>query len=67
MRLETFEAIVGALNGAGLRYLIAGGLAVNAHACLRFTREVELDRSLQGEVLPGLLARFVSISTLINR
>jgi hypothetical protein len=142
MRLQSFEAVVGALNAAGVRYLIAGGLAVNAHGYLRFTHDVDLvvqllpknvelmfqalelidyrpivpvvsrefadqetrnrwveekgmtvlsfnseihrempvdvfvdmpfdfdaefERSLQGEVLPGLSARFVSIATLIN-
>lgn len=142
MRLQSFEAVVGALNDAGVRYLIAGGLAVNAHGYLRFTHDadlivqliaenvvsafnalevlgyhpvvpvdarefadvevrekwirekgmtvlsfhsethrempvdvfvavpfdfdVEFDRSLQGEVLPGLPARFVSIATLIE-
>lgn len=142
MRLQSFEAVVGALNEGGVRYLIAGGLAVNAHGYLRFTHDVDLiiqfipenvasafqaltalgyhpivpvdarefadieirekwirekgmtvlsfhseihrempvdvfvdipfdfdvefDRSLQGDVLPGLPARFVSIETLID-
>jgi hypothetical protein len=42
MKLQSFEAIVGALNQAGVRYLIAGGLAVNAHGYLRFTHDVDL-------------------------
>jgi hypothetical protein len=42
MRLQSFEAVVGALNDAGVRYLIAGGLAVNAHGHLRFTHDVDL-------------------------
>lgn len=142
MKLQSFEAVVGALNQAGVRYLIAGGLAVNAHGYLRFTHDVDLivqlipdnvtsafraldslgyrpvvpvdagdfanseirgtwirekgmtvlsfhsevhrempvdvfvdipfdfnlefDQSLQGDVLPGLPARFVSIATLID-
>jgi predicted nucleotidyltransferase len=142
MTLQSFEAVVRALNEAGVRYLIAGGLAVNAHGYLRFTHDVDLivqlipenvasafraltalgyhplvpvdardfadveirekwirekgmtvlsfhseihrempvdvfvdypfdfnvefDRSLQGEVLPGLQAQFVSIETLIE-
>lgn len=65
MKLQSFEAVVGALNDAGVRYLIAGGLAVNAHGYLRFTHDVDLI-ALQGEVLPGLPTRFVSIATLID-
>lgn len=42
MKLASFEAIVRALNGAGVRYLVAGGLAVNAHGYLRFTKDADL-------------------------
>ncbi len=42
MKLASFEAIVAALNDAGARYLVAGGLAVNAHGYLRFTKDVDL-------------------------
>src|SRR3972149_4071470 len=42
MKLESFEAIVGALQDAGVRYLVAGGLAVSAHGYLRFTKDVDL-------------------------
>jgi len=41
MKLASFEAIVRALNEAGVRYLVAGGLAVNAHGYLRFTKDVD--------------------------
>lgn len=41
MKLASFEAIVRALNEAGVRYLIAGGLAVNAHGYLRFTKDAD--------------------------
>jgi len=41
MKLTSFEAIVRALNGAGVRYLVAGGLAVNAHGYLRFTKDAD--------------------------
>ncbi len=34
MRLASFEAIVQALEAGGVRYLVAGGLAVNAHDAL---------------------------------
>lgn len=41
MKLASFEAIVRALNDAGVRYLVAGGLAVNAHGYLRFTKDAD--------------------------
>jgi hypothetical protein len=41
MKLASFEAIVRALGDAGVRYLVAGGLAVNAHGLLRFTKDAD--------------------------
>jgi hypothetical protein len=42
MKVTSFDAIVRALNEAGVRYLIAGGLAVNAHGYLRFTNDLDI-------------------------
>jgi len=42
MQLSSFQAIATALDAAGVRYLVAGGLAVNAHGYLRFTKDVDL-------------------------
>jgi hypothetical protein len=42
MKLASFDALVSALQAAQVRYLIAGGLAVNAHGYLRFTRDVDM-------------------------
>ncbi|MGH8635051.1 MAG: hypothetical protein ACRET7_13090 [Burkholderiales bacterium] len=42
MKLASFEALVAALDDAGVRYLVAGGLAVNAHGYLRFTKDVDV-------------------------
>jgi hypothetical protein len=42
MKLGSFDTLVRALDKAGVRYLVAGGLAVNAHGYLRFTRNVDL-------------------------
>lgn len=42
MKLESVKAIVEALNVAGVRYLIAGGLAVIAHGYLRFTKDMDI-------------------------
>jgi hypothetical protein len=41
VKLASFESIVRALNEAGVRYLVAGGLAVNAHGFLRFTKDAD--------------------------
>ncbi len=42
MEVRSVEAIVRALNGGGVRYLIVGGLAVNAHGFERMTRDIDL-------------------------
>ncbi|MCC6474898.1 MAG: hypothetical protein IT514_14275 [Burkholderiales bacterium] len=42
MKLASVEEIVLCLESAGVRYLVAGGLAVIAHGYLRFTRDVDL-------------------------
>lgn len=41
MKLAALEAIFQAFNAAEVRYLVAGGLAVNAHGYLRFTKDVD--------------------------
>jgi len=42
MKLTSFTVIVAALKEAGVRYLVAGGLAVNAHGHLRFTKDPDV-------------------------
>jgi len=49
MKLGSFDLLVRALDSAGVRYLVAGGLAVNAHGYLRFTRDVDLVLQLAPE------------------
>src|SRR6266446_1008092 len=57
MEVRSVEAIVRALNAADARYLIAGGLAVNAHGFVRLTRDVDLVLQLDpGNVSKGLNA-----------
>jgi hypothetical protein len=51
MELRSIEAVVGALNAARVRYLIVGGLAVNAHGFLRATRDLDLVIQLSPENL----------------
>lgn len=42
MKVASFEAIVQALNAAQVRFIVVGGVAVNAHGYLRFTKDVDL-------------------------
>ena len=42
MTKRSVEVIVGALNASGVRYLVAGGLAVVAHGYVRFTADVDV-------------------------
>lgn len=61
MKLASFEAIVRVLNEAGVRYLVAGGLAVNAHGYLRFTKDADFVIQL----IPDNIARtFAALQTL---
>ena len=46
MRLEQVIEIVQCLNTASIRYLAAGGLAVNAHGFVRYTNDLDLVVSL---------------------
>ena len=61
MKLASFEALVAALENASVRYLVAGGLAVNAHGYLRFTKDVDVVVQL----VPDNIERaFAALSTL---
>jgi hypothetical protein len=57
MQLHSVEAIVKTMNDAQVKYLIVGGLAVNAHGFLRLTNAVDLVIALQPpNILKGLRA-----------
>ncbi|MCK9538290.1 hypothetical protein [Dokdonella sp.] len=49
MRLLAFEAVAKALDAAGVRYLVAGGLAVNAHGYIRLTADIDLVIALDAD------------------
>ncbi len=53
MKLDSARQIFRSLNRAGVRYLVAGGLAVNAHGYLRFTKDVDFVLQLE----PGNIKR----------
>jgi hypothetical protein len=42
MKLGSVEAIVRALNDEGVRFIVVGGVAVNAHGYARFTADLDL-------------------------
>jgi hypothetical protein len=42
MSAARYEAIISALEAADVRYVIAGGFAVNLHGFLRFTKDLDL-------------------------
>lgn len=49
MKLTAFEDVVAALNSENVRYLVAGGLAVNAHGYVRLTMDIDLVIALDAE------------------
>lgn len=42
MRVKSFQNICHRLNQSGVRFLVVGGLAVNAHGYVRFTADIDL-------------------------
>lgn len=57
MEAWSVERVVEALNRGGVRYLIVGGLAVNAHGYERMTRDIDLVLRLEPEnILSGIRA-----------
>lgn len=66
MRHSSFLDIVNALNAAGVRFLVAGGLAVNAHGYLRFTRDVDLAVELVPDSIEKTFSALASIGYTPN-
>jgi len=80
MERRSVETIVGALDAAGVRYPIVGGLAVAAHGYVRFTAATEIDlfveppfdfesayaRAARFALAPGLQATFVGLADLLD-
>ena len=61
MKLASLEAIVCVLNDAGVRYLVVGGLAVNAHGFGRVTFDVDLVIGLEPA---NLAAAFTALAAI---
>lgn len=49
MKADDIRTILSALNGAEVKYLIVGGLAVVAHGYVRFTQDIDLVIQLERE------------------
>jgi hypothetical protein len=61
MKSGSIRAVLAALRDHRVRYLIAGGLAVNAHGFLRFTRDADLVIELASE---NIHATFTALAAL---
>lgn len=61
MRLATIEAVVATLNNAEVRYLVTGGLAVNAHGYLRLTMVIDLVIALDPDNVKPAFAALAEI------
>lgn len=61
MKLQSLEALVRVLNDGEVRYLVAGGLAVNAHGYIRYTQDIDLVIALDSA---NILRAFEMLGTL---
>jgi hypothetical protein len=61
MKKKSVQALLKTLNDKGVRYLVVGGLAVNAHGVLRFTADVDLVVQLNPE---NVKKAFAALSAL---
>ena len=58
MKTESFRAICAALNHAEVRFMVAGGLAVNVYGFLRFTKDADLCVDLLPDNISGMYDAF---------
>ncbi|MDH5355843.1 MAG: nucleotidyl transferase AbiEii/AbiGii toxin family protein [Gammaproteobacteria bacterium] len=56
MKLSTLESVFLALNHASVRYLVAGGVAVNIHGYQRMTSDLDLVINLDADNIKKTLA-----------
>ncbi len=61
MELRSFEAIMGALNEQGVRYLLVGGMAVVAHGHGRMTHDIDLVIKLERD---NIMLTFTALARL---
>lgn len=58
---SSVQVIIEALNGAGVRYLVVGGLAVVAHGHVRFTADIDLILDFDDDNLPRAMEVFAGL------
>lgn len=56
MKLSTLETIFDHLNSAGIRYLVAGGIAVNIHGYQRMTTDLDLVIQLDSDNIKNAMS-----------
>lgn len=61
MRMETLEAVFRALAESGVRYIVAGGVAVNAHGYQRLTQDLDLVVALDPDNVRTALEALASL------
>lgn len=61
MELRSVEAIAKALKAENIRYIVVGGLAVNAHGFERFTQDIDLVVSLDPDNIRRALYALIGI------
>ena len=61
MTRSSVQTILGALNQAGVRYLVVGGLAVVAHGHVRFTADIDILLDFDEENLRRAMEVFASL------
>ncbi|MBC8128450.1 MAG: nucleotidyltransferase family protein, partial [Gloeobacteraceae cyanobacterium ES-bin-144] len=61
MEVRSVIAIANALKAAEIRYIVVGGLAVNAHGYERFTNDIDLVISLEPENIRRALHALIAI------
>ncbi len=64
MRLVAFEAVAKALQAARVRYVVAGGLAVNAHGYIRLTADIDIVLALDAD---NILSAFKALGDISYR
>jgi hypothetical protein len=61
MEIRSIEAVSTALQKAGVRYLVVGGVAVNAHGYMRMTRDLDLVVQLVPENIRAAMAALAQL------
>src|SRR3546814_14126461 len=61
MRIAAFEAVAKALHEGQVRYIVAGGLAVNAHGHIRNTMDIDLVIALDADNIQRAFGALASL------